>query len=161
MGGLMLAATYPEQYDRMVRWHSRFSALDRGQPHNVASDNYVDEVYAFFQNCYHLKDWIKNDDAVSTSAKQAVEPYINGSRSLKLCADICNSLKHLKLTKPRSGENPTFGGKNYSLAIGGSPSPSISLKFEVNTDTGTLDAFTLATECVDAWKTFLSTHGLI
>ena len=54
-----MAAKHREQYDRMMRWYARMKATDSGREHAVASDNYVDEIYAFFLNCYHLKDWIK------------------------------------------------------------------------------------------------------
>jgi hypothetical protein len=154
-----MAATYREQYDRMKRWYDRFVTLDQGRPHDVPSDNYLDEIYAFFMNCYHLKDWIKNDGTVATTVQQAVEAHINSSRPLKLCADICNSLKHLRLTSSRSGESPAFGKKRFGLAFGTAPT-SINLKYEVNTTTGPIDAFQLATDCIDAWDAFLTANGL-
>ena len=55
---------YQEQYDRTKRWYDRLTAIDQGRAHDMASDHYVDEIYAFFLNCYHLKDWIKNDGNV-------------------------------------------------------------------------------------------------
>ena len=88
--------TYREQYNRMKRWHQRVATLDQGRTHAVDSENYLDEIYAFFQNCYHLKDWIKNDSAVAPAVQQCVEGHIDSSRPLRLCADICNSLKHLQ-----------------------------------------------------------------
>ncbi|MDP2949924.1 MAG: hypothetical protein Q8P22_10350 [Chloroflexota bacterium] len=154
-----MTALYREQYDRMKRWYDRFVALDQGRPHDVPSDNYLDEIYAFFMNCYHLKDWIKHDGTVVPTAQRAVEPYINSSRPLKLCADICNSLKHLCLTSSRSGESPAFGKKHFGLAVGTAPT-TINLKYKVNTTAGPIDAFQLATECRDAWDTFLTTNGL-
>jgi hypothetical protein len=154
-----MAALYREQYDRMKRWYDRFVALDQGRSHDVPSDNYLDEIYAFFMNCYHLKDWIKHDGTVAPTVQQAVEPHINSSRPLKLCADICNSLKHLSLTSSRSGENPAFGKKQFGLALGTGPT-TINLKYEIDTATGPIDAFQLATECVDAWDTFLAANGL-
>ena len=159
-------AGYREQYDRMKRWYARFEAIDKGRQHDVASDNYVDEIYAFFLNCYHLKDWIKHDPAVlpifvsDKAAAAAVEGAIKADRSLKLCADICNSLKHLRLTRPeKSGESPTFGAKHFALSLGSGP-PTISLKYEVDTASGPEDAFQIAVECVKAWDRFLGTHGL-
>ncbi|MGH2362744.1 MAG: hypothetical protein ACRDGM_19635 [bacterium] len=152
-------AKYQEQYDRMKRWYARFAALDQGRRHDVESDNYVDDVYAFFMNCYHLKDWIKRDSAVAPAIQQSVEGHINANRPLKLCADICNSLKHLSLTSHRSGESPAFGKKEYGLTLGAEPS-TIKLKYQVDTAAGLIDAFQLATECVDAWDTFLSGNGL-
>ncbi len=153
------ARKYQEQYARMNRWYARFTALDQGRPHDVPSDNHIDEIYAFFMNCYHLKDWIKHDSAVPLAVQQSVEGYINANRSLRLCADICNSLKHLTLTSQRSGESPTFGKKEFGLAFGGE-TPVIKLKYQVNATSGPVDAFKLATECVDAWNAFLSSNGL-
>jgi hypothetical protein len=152
-------AGYQDQYDRMKRWYAIFAALDQGRLHDVTAENYVDEIYAFFMNCYHFKDWIKHDSAVGVSVQQSVEGHINLNRPLKLCADICNSLKHLTLTSQRSQEGPTFGKKEYGLTLGGGP-PTINLKYQIDTATGPIDAFQLATECVDAWDTFLSANGL-
>jgi hypothetical protein len=151
--------SYREQYDRMYRWYEKFSSLDRGRNHEIPSDNYVDEIYAFFQNAYHLKDWIKNDPTVPPIIGGTVEIYITECRPLRLCADICNSLKHLTLTRGRSDENPSFGHKAYSLSIGGGPT-TIKLKYEVNTDLGQIDAFELATSCVKAWDDFFASHLL-
>jgi hypothetical protein len=159
-------SAYHEQYDRMKRWYERFAAIDQGRPHDVDSDNYLDEIYAFFLNCYHLKDWIKCDSAVPVKDQQAVEDHITANRSLRLCADICNASKHLKLetkkdgTHGRSNENPTFGRTHAALQLGGGNLPTVSLKYEVDTANGSKDAFKLATECVSAWDGFLSAHGL-
>jgi hypothetical protein len=140
--------------------YDRFADLDQGRLHDVPSDNYLDEIYAFFMNCYHLKDWIKHDNTVAPAVQQAVEPHINSSRSLKLCADICNSFKHLSLTSNgRSGENPAFGKKQFGLGLGTGPT-TFNLKHGINTTTGSIDAFKLATECVDARDTFLTANGL-
>jgi len=34
------------------------------------------------------------------------------------------------------------------------------MTYAVDTTSGPIDAFDLATNCVDAWKAFVSTHGL-
>ena len=180
-----MAAKYLEQYDRMKRWYDRFAVLNQGRPHDMPSDNYLDEIYAFFMTCCHLKDWIKNDGTVATAVKQAVEALVphrtlrqvkrdikrkhsiveahnKSSRPLKLCTDICNSLKHLKpetVERQRSGESPEFGKKQFSLSLGTAP-PTINLKYEVTKATRSIDAFQLATDCVRAWDAFLNTNGL-
>jgi hypothetical protein len=146
----MTAFGYHEQYDRMRRWYDRFSAVNDGRLHDVQSENYLDEIYAFFQNCYHLKDWIKNDSLVPSNIRASVESSINSNRALSICADICNSLKHLQLKSDRSGENPTFGKKLYAVTVGPGFPITISLKYEVETNSGPIDAFVLATECVTA-----------
>lgn len=156
-----MASKYREQYDRMKRWLDRFEILDTGRQHNVSSDNYIDEIYAFFMNCYHLKDWLKQDVSVPETIQQCVENHINQNRALTLCADLCNSLKHLVLSSRRkSDEDPTFGKKGFSLELGAGPA-MIALKYQVETTGEPIDAFQLASDCVDAWDDFLKKHNLI
>ena len=59
------------------------------------SDHYQDEAYAFFQNCYHLKDWLKHDPATSALAGD-VEGYITKSLNLRLWP----ALQRLKAPAP-------------------------------------------------------------
>jgi hypothetical protein len=139
---------YLDQFERVNRWYARFEAIDNGRPHDSPSDNYVDDIYALFLNCYHLKDWIRNDFSLPSSVRDAVETHIDSERPLRLCADICNSLKHLRLTKHRSGQNPSFGKKRIELTLGPGFPTTTSLRYEVETDTGPIDAFDLATQCV-------------
>src|SRR5688500_903473 len=111
---------FQEQWERAVRWYERFRELNHGREHTMPSDNYQDEIYAFFQNCYHLKDWIKNDAAAPARMKQAVEGHISGSPALSLCADLCNASKHFTLNSaPRSGTVPTAGPRQFGLQLGG------------------------------------------
>ncbi len=145
---------YMDQYKRMKRSYATFADIDRGRIHDRASESYDDEVFAFFLNCYHLKDWIKNDGSVGLAAQNSVESFINTSHPLKLCADICNAHKHLKLKSPRSNENPRFGKKHYAF-LGDVAATTISVKYEIETSTGTVDAFTLATQCIDEWESFI------
>jgi hypothetical protein len=145
---------YVEQYQRMIRSYARFVAMDQGQIYDRSSEKYDDEVFAFFLNCYHLKDWIKNDRAAGLAAQNHVENFINSSYLLKLCADICNSHKHLRLKAPRSDGNPRFTKRHYKL-LGDRTATTISVKFEIETSRGPVDAFTLATQCIDEWKAFI------
>ena len=151
------SSKYLEQFNRMKRWYQRLVSTDQGRPHHLTSDYYQDEVYAFFQNCYHLKDWIKNDESVGTAAKNKVEEFINNSKELSICADICNSTKHLKLTTPRSDKDPQFGQRKFHLGVGGPPT-TISVEYTIDTSSGPVDAFELATKCLQAWKKFIQSN---
>ena len=154
-------AKWREQYERTERWYKRFETINSGRVHNVSSDNYVDETYAFFQNCYHLKDWIKHDAFLPDAIRRGVEGFISSERSLRLCADVCNGLKHLELDpkRVRSHENPKFGKKDFNVGLGAGE-PTISLKCEITTDTGRIDAFKLATDALASWKKFITDRGL-
>lgn len=159
-----------EQFSRMMRWYQRFEELNNGIPHSRPSDFYEDDVYAFFFNCYHLKDWLINDSTLPETVRDAVENYINESPTLGLTADICNSLKHLVLhKKKRTNQNPTFTNKAFSLEFNETINPSqpldakavIRVKFNIETKDGVRDAFEIATEAMVAWKEFFTTHNLV
>jgi len=146
----------------MKRRYERFCVINTGQVHSSTSEFYIDDIYSFFQDCYHLKDWLKNDAAVNNATKERVEDYVTSRRSLSLCADLCNSLKHLSRTRSnRSNENPSFGMKTIELTIGPKPTTA-SFKHQIDLQGGgSVDAFTLASECVADWETFLKNEGLL
>ena len=118
-------------------------------------------MFAFFMNCYHLKDWIRNDDSVSDEVKDKVEDYINQNRCLSYCADIANGLKHLKLNKQtRSGEKMDKMSSLYSITLGSGPE-IVRVKYTfIKEDDSELDAFTLAKDCVKKWNDFLKNNNM-
>ena len=124
------------------------------KPRRVEQHLVQDDIYSFFMNCYHLKDWIRNDPSGSSIAGK-VEGYINTTPELSLCADICNGLKHLTLTTHRSGEKPEFGPRKFEVGIGAEPT-TIAAHYTINTDSGPIDAFSLATKCLEAWEKLLA-----
>jgi hypothetical protein len=155
-----MPASYTQQFERMKRYFSRFRDINKGKAHTQPSSNYDDDVYAFFQNCYHLKDWIKNDPACSSWSN--VEDLINKNTDLRICADLCNALKHLTLMKPRSAVNASFAGGHIALNItdgfGIKERVDISIKYEVSTSAGNMDVFELAELCVKAWEQYISAN---
>ncbi len=144
---------YPEQLARVKRWYARFEEIAKGRLHDQDSEHYRDVTYAFFMNCYHLKDWIKNDCTAGTRA-QTVESFIDGSSEMSLCADICNAHKHLVLTSSRSGQNPQRGPTRYEVGLDSAPA-TIAVQYTIDTASGPVDAFSLATKCVAAWEKWL------
>ena len=84
-----------------------------------------------------------------------------GTKDLQICADLCNGLKHLRLTKePRSSENPQFGGRRIDLNIKDGSGPTdvkISISYPVSTtNSGEIDGFDLASRCVATWEQFIA-----
>ena len=145
---------YKEQLERVRRWYERFQEISEGKLHERSSDFYEDDVYAFFQNCYHLEDWIKHDPAAGPLSAQ-VEDFINQTPELLICADICNSLKHLKLKRSRSSQTPEFGKRIFKLSLGTKPT-TIAVAYTIDTNAGTVDAFDLASQCLRAWEKFVT-----
>jgi hypothetical protein len=149
--------SYMEQLDRLERCYQRLAEIDQGRRHDMGCENYRDEVYSFFLNCYHLKDWLINDSGFPGSSPK-VETYINANQELQLCADICNAHKHLRLDNPRSSENPRVGGQKIDLSLG-AREPVIKIKYTIDTASGPRDAFELATRCLKLWRDFIIING--
>jgi hypothetical protein len=148
---------YLEQWERVNRWLDRLRAIASGREKPLTSEQYRDDIYAFFMNCYHLKDWIKNDPTMK-HLKEGIEEFINGSQSLSMCADICNGLKHLALRDSRSGLNPEFGEEMMLIELG-NPGSEPSTTIPIKTADGFHDSFTLAEQCVNEWDLYLTFHG--
>jgi hypothetical protein len=77
------------QYRRMIRWQDRAVESMKGDDGNEI----YDFIYAFFQSCYHLRDWIVSDEAAT---KEEMKELFSKNIELQLCRDICNATKHLK-----------------------------------------------------------------
>jgi hypothetical protein len=146
-----------EQFFRVKRWQERLKEISIGRADTRASDYYEDILYAFFQNCFHLKDWIVNSGALS---KNVVEDFINSNTDMKICRDLCNGSKHLIINNPSIGKNVSIVRRDYSLSIGGGPA-EIKVHYSVNAGGLPLDAYSLAESCVIHWEVFLKEHDLI
>jgi hypothetical protein len=157
---------WTEQWKRVQRWFSHLSDTNRGRTHDRESDYYQDEAYAFFQNCYHLKDWLKHDRATSALVSD-VETVISNSQNLSLCADLCNGSKHLTLTRPRTHADTQIGKRHFELGLSttlGSDTDepaTIAVKYEIRSGGSVYDAFTVAEACVREWEAYLSGKGLL
>jgi hypothetical protein len=104
-----LAVTGPamsEQYPRLQRFYKRIADGNR------RTTRYLDDLWSFFQHCWHFKDWIKNDKTIPITVRKRVEKDIRKCRYLRICGDLANRSKHLRLTKRRNGkEVPRKGAK--------------------------------------------------
>jgi hypothetical protein len=142
-------AAYKEQLERIRRFLGRIELYDR--PY----DEYEDDIWSFFQNCWHLKDWLKNDDELTVLQRDSVESRVAASPNLMVCADLANARKHLKLTSPRVGANHSH--KNFLIVIGG---PS-KVEYFINMGTGAkVEGLQLAHACLAEWEQILNDMGL-
>ncbi len=163
-------ASYKSQYKRVMRWYSLIKEIHEGRAHDRDEKYYEDTYYAFFQNCYHLKDWIKNDSAIQSKVNpkslrnHPVEGYVNSNELLQLCGDICNATKHLILDwKPKHPQSQILMqrlGKNIKLELGGTEPPIISIDYVIQLKGASKNAFEVATDCIELWKIYLKNNEL-
>ena len=142
-------AKFQDQFARVRRF------LQRIQTHNRSATDYDDDMWAFFQNCWHLKDWIKHDPEVPLDVRNTIEKDAQGSSELMVCADLANASKHLFLTTPRIGAKHSH--KNYRVVIGGQS----KVEYFIDVGDGSkIDGVALAHRCIAAWESILNKRNL-
>jgi hypothetical protein len=154
--------SWTEQWERVSRWLIRIRETKAGLVHTRESETYQDDLYAFFQNfhnCYHLKDWVKNDP-VSAAEVADVETFISNTESLRICADLTNGTKHFVVTTPRQDPETRVGSRNIHISLGG-PEAMIAITFNIVAGGTTRDAHDVAEECFAAWEKYLASKRLI
>ncbi len=57
-----------------------------------------DYLHAAFQCCWHIKDWIKNDDGIDPSVRSAIDACVHTDPRLQIVRGFANGTKHLKLS---------------------------------------------------------------
>lgn len=81
------------QYQRMERWLGRIAA----QAGSEADHDLLDMYLAFFLNCYSLRDWFVKSGVI---AEADIDDLIQRNRQMRLCRDLCNRSKHLRISRP-------------------------------------------------------------
>lgn len=147
------------QIARMMYQFRKFPSIRAGV--NAEHGGNVEfELYAFFEICYHLKDWISQDGAYDREIHD-IESFINSSAALRICADICNRLKHRTLSKKTRSANLGIFHILQVLSVfpegGGPPLAAIS-EARIDTERGPEDIFKLAAECIDEWRRYFALH---
>ena len=63
-------------------------------------DAYEDNLWSFFMNCWHVKDWVKNEERLQ-AVRDDVVRAAHASPTLKVCQALANGIKHLELDPKR------------------------------------------------------------
>lgn len=159
-----------DQYERMLRSHQKL--VEAARSSSLGSDEARDRLYHFFQDAYHLKDWVKNDDSDPTvltptirNTVESIFDKVTGIPTLQRAADLCNGVKHLKLTTAKTGDKATaFTNQSVSIQMGawGSGTPATAKhQWHITSGGQKYDAIDLADEVVDEWKTWLNAQKLL
>jgi hypothetical protein len=143
---------YRHQLDRVRRF------LDRVEGPHANDVDFQDMMWAFFQNCWHLKDWVDHDPLASDVQKSSVIREAHDSDVLKICRDLCNGTKHLGLDrKPSSGA----GAAHDHVATTITPGESSTIDCIVQDGFGNpISGKQLARDCVAEWERILKSEQL-
>jgi hypothetical protein len=155
-----------EQYPRVQRFYARI--MDSSN-HSV---RYQDDLWSFFQQCWHLKDWIKNDKGIPRLVREGIEKEVYRRRYIKICGDLANRGKHLRLTKKKGGKEVPRKGAKMTRHISvhlydtmGAPDQSRSsvvYSYPILRVSGSkIDALDLAAKAMCQWEAVLKKWKLI
>ncbi len=130
------------QLERVRRWHRRLIAAS-------SREDVEDFLYAFFQNCYHLRDWLQPP----AFDRGLVERLFDENVELRICRDICNMTKHFELSKlPFTGREPSLAREYAGIGRGWFEDDSNLVVLSAGEK---YDALRLASRCLEIWEDFL------
>jgi hypothetical protein len=133
---------YRAQLDRTHRFRARVLSMG---PHPYPID-YQDDVWAFFQNCWHLTDWVENDTALKSDVRKRIhKAWLARTLLNDVCRDMANGTKHLALRKRRP---PRAAHAHLRITR--------YVDCLIDTPTGQRSSRDVAKECVDEWVRILA-----
>jgi hypothetical protein len=149
---------YRSQFDRARRF------LDRVQSLEPRRDvDYQDDVWAFFQNCWHVIDWLGHDRLVPRALREQIISEVLVSKMLRVCRDMANGTKHRKLTRRGKKAPPRPRAVHLytstSIVPGGPTLIDCWIKFP-RRKVQLRSAREVATHCLLEWERILNAHGL-
>jgi hypothetical protein len=177
----MMAASSPssgpalaEQYPRVLRFYARITTEK-----NKHKPEYIDDLWAFFQNCWHLKDWIMNDDAIPKviadcpnpihkkrkkrtfikGSTECIDCEVNGRKYLHVCYDLATYIKHL-IKKPSTllGSIKVQIGDTFPS---GPSTGSSSFDYEIwLDDKSRVNALAAAEQAIETWRDLFAKWGI-
>ena len=129
------------QFDRVRRWHDRLL--------NAHPDDEADFLYAFFENAFHLRDWLLDTGAAS---KADVNELFARNVEMRLRRDLANAHKHFSLRQKPSQPNPPSEVREY-VPGDGSRGPGSSLV--IISEREKYDPIKLARPVLRLWEEFI------
>jgi hypothetical protein len=136
-------------YRRMVR---SFDRLQR--PYNN-TEVHDDDLHHFFQDAWHLKDWINNDTTVPETIRHKIWKRVHEDFALRVAADLANGTKHLLLTK-KLHENARFLNRQVIAC----PGQDLRFVWTIETSKGKFIAEEMVHNVKTAWDKIIESFHL-
>lgn len=115
----------------------------------------IDTVIAYFQNAYHLRDWLL---ATLPDLKDDVDTLFSNSFEMGACRDICNGFKHKSLNRPTHDPDFNLYREYDHFEIEGLSPVKYRITFADGSSIRKFDLFELADKVHRDWRKFLRAH---
>jgi hypothetical protein len=147
------------QVARMLYQFRKLPLIQRGEFPVLQGGNLEFELFGFFEACYHLKDWLAKETEYHSWS--SAEDFIKNSQPLRICADICNTLKHRQLDrKPRSKAPLGLFSIRSMVSVGPGGASIQILSATIPTERGEACCFSLARECLIEWSKYFELNSI-
>lgn len=151
--------SFSRKFHAMMRAYAKVQVISTDNGPNIINTDPADLAEAFFNQCYHLKDWIKKDPVIGSTVD--VEAYLNREGALRIIADYCNSLKHAGLDRrSRTGAQVEEVRTHIKIDLTNKGFVS-SGQLEIILGRKRYNAYKLATDGVAAWKSFFARNLIV
>lgn len=147
---------WESQWARVARWFGRTREIQAKSEAVELGAEDIDVLIAFFQNCYHLRDWII---ACRPGLKERLSEFFRQHFEMKACRDICNGFKHKKLKRPSLDPDFCLYREYDHFQADADPLKSsvfYCVAFADGVDVRKYDAFDFARRCFRLWEDFIS-----
>jgi hypothetical protein len=138
--------SWKSQYERIKRWERRLITYASDNEHDP-----LDFYIAFFQSCYHMRDWLIKSGAME---RDRIDELISSNTNMRLCRDICNRSKHLTLDRPASVD-PRF---SIVVEYRGRSAP---MALVIVADYQKFELAGVVAGCVAFWEALVRDHDLV
>lgn len=114
----------------------------------------------FFEDCWHLIDWIKRDLELPAAVRERVMKAATSSEPMGVCGAVANTSKHhtrwegQAMAQVRAVKMPQGSGR-------WSPTVTITFRHPGTPEARNHDARTLATDCLSWWQSFIDQNELV
>lgn len=149
------------QINRVRRWYDLVLSLKSKSETEPLTAYDFDTLIAFFQNCYHLRDWLESS---RPELKNNIKILFENNFEMQGCRDICHGFKHKDLKRPSLDADFNLYREYDPFAADADPkkNPEIyNVVFADGDDIRKYNVFDFADKCVDLWLEFLQNHGLL
>lgn len=149
-----------EQWERTERWFKRVQLIQEKSVTCQLTAEDIDTIFAYFQNAFHLRDWIEDS---RPPLRNKLETFVRSNFEIGACRDICNGLKHKRLTRPSHDADFNFYREyDYDTAETKPDRNPTQYRFAFadGERVRKFDAFELASRCRGLWMIFIQSNIL-
>lgn len=144
-----------DKYKKMLRAYERLRVINTDTGNQHGNTEAIDATEDFFNQCYHLKDWLRNIIPLTN-----IEIYIKDSEYLSIADIYCNTFKHAgpdRNLKPNKIIGQINTHVRFNLTNNGFVASS---KLEISIGENKYNSLMLAENCIKEWNIFLNQNNL-